>query len=202
MFCCSLVDQCEIKVFFELFYPRFDNVAVWTKTMIKTWQCDLKVIQSITPGHASALFCSLHCRMTQQSLSFCAFFCVHPCVAARHPGQQRAVQSIVECRACQQHQETKHLQPVKLLPPQRQAHHPDDQCAQAVQHHAGGGADLLSDTDPSKVEESDADGVAQQSQQDEGLVADLTEGIDCILQDLARVVTEAPNRNKIHGDEE
>lgn len=141
--------------------------------------------------------------MTQQSLSFfCTALCVHHCVAARDPGQQGAVQSIVEARACEQHQETKHLQAVKLLPPQRQAHHPDDQCAQAVQHHAGGGADLLGDTDPSKVEEGDADGVAQQSQQDEGLVADLTEGIDCVLQDLARVAPEAPDRNKIHGDEE
>lgn len=168
--------------------------------MIKTWQCDLK---AITPGHASAAVCSLHCALTQQSLSlFCTVLCVHHCVAARHPGQQRAVQSIVQCRARQQHQETEHLQAVKLLPPQRQAHHPDDQCAQAVQHHAGGGADLLSDTDPSKVEEGDADDVAQQSQQDEGLVANLTEGIDCILQDLARVVTEAPDRNKIHGDEQ
>lgn len=91
---------------------------------------------------------------------------------------------------------------MKVLPPQRQAHHPDDQRAQAVQHHAGGGTDLFSDTDPSKVEEGDADGVAQQSQQDEGLVADLTEGIDGILQDLAGIVPEAPDRNKIHGDEE
>ena len=112
------------------------------------------------------------------------------------------MQPVVECRARQQHQETEHLQPVKLLPAQRQAHHPDDQRAQAVQHHAGGGADLLGDADPRKVEEGDADDVAQQGQQDEGLVADLTEGIDRILQDLARVVTEAPDRNEIHWDEE
>lgn len=171
--------------------------------MIKTWQRDLKVTQSITPGRASAVVCSLHRALTQQSLPFLrAVLCVHHRVAAPHLGQQRAVQSVVERRARQQHQESEHLQAVKVLPPQRQAHHPDDQCAQAVQHHAGGGADLLSDTDPSKVEKGDADGVAQQSQQDEGLVADLTEGIDCVLQDLARVVTEVPDRNKIHGDEE
>lgn len=171
--------------------------------MIKTWRCDLKMTQSIIPGHASAVVCSLHSTMAQQSLSFfCTVLCVHHCVATRHPGQQRAVQSIVKSRAGQQHQEAEHLQAVKLLPPQRQAHRPDDQCAQAVQHHAGGGADLLSDADPSEVEEGDADDVAQQCQQDEGLVADLTEGIDCILQDLARVVTEVPDRNKIHGDEE
>lgn len=91
---------------------------------------------------------------------------------------------------------------MKLLPIQRQAHHPDDQRTQAVQHHAGGSADLLRDADPSKVEEGDADGVAQQSQQDERLVADLAEGVQRVLQDLARVVAEVANMNEIHRDEE
>lgn len=112
------------------------------------------------------------------------------------------MESVVKRRARQQDQETQHLQAVEALPAQRQAHHPDDQRAQAVQHHARGGADLLSDADPGEVEEGDADGVAQQSQQDEGLVADLAEGVDGVLQDLTRVVSEAPDGNEIHGDEE
>lgn len=112
------------------------------------------------------------------------------------------MQSIVKPRAHQQHKEAQHLQAMKLLPTQRQAHHPDDQRAQAVQHHAGGGADLLGDADPGKVEEGDADGVAQQSQQDEGLVADLAEGIQGVLQDLAWVVAELANMDEIHGDEQ
>lgn len=91
---------------------------------------------------------------------------------------------------------------MKLLPTQCQAHHPDDQRTQAVQHHAGGGADLLGDADPGEVEEGDADGVAQQSQQDERLVADLAEGVQRILQDLARVVAEVANMDEIHRDEE
>lgn len=112
------------------------------------------------------------------------------------------MQSIVKPRAHQQHKEAQHLQAMKLLPAQRQAHHPDDQRAQAVQHHASGGADLLGDADASEVEEGDADGVAQQSQQDEGLVADLTEGIQGVLQDLARVVAELADVDEIHGDEQ
>ncbi len=111
------------------------------------------------------------------------------------------MQSIVERRAHQQDQEAQHLQPVKLLPPQRQAHHPDDQRAQAVQHHAGGGADLFSDADAGEVEEGDADRVAQQSQQDERLVADLTEGVQRILQHMPRVVAEVADGDEIHRDE-
>lgn len=87
------------------------------------------------------------------------------------------MQSIVERRADQQDDEAEHLQAVELLPAQCQAGGPDDQRAQAVQHHAGGGADLLGDADAGKVEEGDADGVAQQGQQDEWLVADLAEGV-------------------------
>lgn len=112
------------------------------------------------------------------------------------------MQSIVERRTHQQDQEAQHLQALKLLPTQCQAHHPDDQRTQAVQHHAGGGADLLRDADPSKVEEGDADGVAQQSQQDERLMADLAEGVQRVLQDLARVVAEVADMNEIHWDEE
>lgn len=111
------------------------------------------------------------------------------------------MQSIVERRAHQQDQEAEHLQAVKLLPTQPQAHHPDDQCAQAVQHHAGGGADLFCDADPGEVEEGDADGVAQQSQQDERLVANLTEGVQRVLEDVARVVAERANTDEIHWDE-
>lgn len=111
------------------------------------------------------------------------------------------MQAIVERRTQQQDQEAQHLQAMKLLPTQRQAHHPDDQRAQAVQHHAGGGADLFSDTDAGKVEESNADCVAQQSQNDERLVPDLTEGIQRILQNVPRVVAEVANVDEIHRDE-
>lgn len=121
--------------------------------------------------------------------------------AAGYPGQQGAVQPVVERRAHQQHQEAHHLQAVELLPAQRQAHHPDDQRAQAVQHHARGGADLLGDADAGEVEEGDADGVAQQSQQDERLVADLTEGVQHVLQDVPRVVAEVSHVDEIHRDE-
>lgn len=198
MFCCARGE----KTSFDVFVIQIETC--WG--MIKTdygWQCEIKVTESSTLSHPLAAVCILHSSVTQQSLSFfCTVLSVRHRVAARKLGQQGAVQSIVKRRARQQDQETQHLQAVKVLPPQRQAHHPDDQRAQAVQHHAGGGTDLFGDTDPSEVEEGDADGVAQQSQQDEGLVADLTEGIDCILQDLTRVVTEAPGGNKIHGDEE
>lgn len=91
---------------------------------------------------------------------------------------------------------------MKLLPAQRQAHHPDDQGAQAVQHHTGGGADLLSDADAGEVEERDADGVSQQSQQDERPVPDLTEGVQSVLQDVPRVVAEVAHIDEIHGDEQ
>ena len=112
------------------------------------------------------------------------------------------MQSVVERRPHQQDQEAQHLQAVKLLPSQAQAHCPDDQCAQAVQNHASGSADLFGDADPGKVEEGNADRVTQQSQQDEWLVADLTEGVQCILQDLAWVITEVSDVNEIHGEEE
>lgn len=152
-----------------------------------------------------ALVDGLHSAVTQQSLSFfwaVILLCVHQRGAAQYPGQQGAVQSIVERRAHQQDQEAQHLQPVKPLPAQRQAHHPDDQRAQAVQHHAGGGADLFGDADAGEVEEGDADRVAQQSQQDERLVADLTEGVQRILQDLPRVVAEVAHVDEIHRNEE
>lgn len=146
---------------------------------------------------------SLHLAIIQQSLAFfCAVFSVQKCCAARYPGQQGAVQSIVECRAHQQDQETKHLQALKMLPSQCEAHSPDDQSAQTVKYHPCGGTDLFSDTDPSKVEEGYADGIAQQGQQDEGFVADLTESIQRILQDLTRVVGEVAHRNEVHRDEE
>lgn len=112
------------------------------------------------------------------------------------------MQAIVERCSHQQDQEAQHLQAVKLLPTQRQADHPDDQRTQAVQHHAGGGADLFGDADPGKVEEGDADCVAQQSQQDERLVADLTEGVQRILQDMPRVVAEVADMDEIHRDEQ
>lgn len=112
------------------------------------------------------------------------------------------MQSIVECSTQQQDQEAQHLQAMKLLPFECQAHHPDDQRTQTVQHHASGRADLFSDADPSKVEEGDTDSVAQQSQHDERLVADLTECVQGILQDVARVVAEVANMNEIHRDEE
>lgn len=112
------------------------------------------------------------------------------------------MQSVVERGACQQDQKSQNLQALKLLPAQRQAHHPDDQRTQAVQHHPGGGADLLGDADPGEVEEGDADRVAQESQKDEGLVSNLTEGVQRVLQDLPRIVAEVPDVDEVHGDEQ
>ena len=122
--------------------------------------------------------------------------------AARHPGQQGPVQSVVEPRAQQQDQEAQDLEALEVLPAQRQAHHPDDQGAQAVQHHAGGGADLLGDADAGEVEEGDADRVAEQSQDDEGLVSDLAEGVQRVLQHPPGVVAEAAHVDEVHGDEQ
>lgn len=112
------------------------------------------------------------------------------------------MQSVVDRRAQKKNYEAQNLQALERLPTQRQAHHPDDKCPQAVQHHAGGGADLFRDADPGEVEERDADRVAQQSQKDEGLVPDLTEGIYRVLQDLTRVVAEAADVDEVHGDEQ
>lgn len=151
-----------------------------------------------------AVVTSLHPAIIQQSLSFfraVLLFVGEPC-AARYSRQQGAVQSVVERGTHQQHQEAQNLQSVKVLPAQCQAHHPDDQRTQAVQHHTGGGADLFSYADPRKVEKGDADRVAEQSQQDERLVADLTEGIQRVLQDVPRVVGEVSNRDEVHGDEQ
>lgn len=148
---------------------------------------------------------SLHPAVTQQPLLLgraALFLRGRQCGAARDPGQQGAVQAVVERRAQQQDYEAQHLQAVEQLPAQRQAHHPDDQRAQAVQHHAGGGADLLGDADAGEVEEGDADGVPQQSQEDEGPVADLTEGVQRVLQRVSRVVAEVPHVDEIHGDEQ
>lgn len=91
---------------------------------------------------------------------------------------------------------------MELLPAQRQADGPDDQRAQAVQHHAGGGADFLGDADAGEVEEGDADCVAQQCQQDEWLMVDLAEGVQGVLQHLAGVVTELAHVDEVHGDEQ
>lgn len=154
---------------------------------------------------ALALVTVLHAAIVQQSLPFrCTAFLLrtHQSSAARYPGQQGAVQSIIEPCAQQQDQEAEHLEAVEHLPAQGQADHPDDQRTQAVQHHACGGADLLGDADPGEVEEGDADRVAQQSKQDKGLVANLTEGVQRVLQHLTRVVTKLTNGNEVHGDEE
>ncbi|TNN76124.1 hypothetical protein EYF80_013655 [Liparis tanakae] len=162
-------------------------------------------VQRTGTSQGLAVVRGLHPAVTQQPLSFFwAFRCllrVHPSGAPRYPGQQGAVQSIVERCTHQQHHEAQHLQALKLLPAQRQAHRPDDQRAQAVQHHAGGGADLFSDADPGEVKEGDADCVSQQSQQDERVVPDLTEGVQRVLQDLPRVAAEFPNMDEIHRDE-
>ena len=90
---------------------------------------------------------------------------------------------------------------MEALPAQHQAGRPDHHGAQAVQHHPGGGAYLLGDTDACKVEKGDADGVAQQRQDDEGLVADLTERVQSVLQNVTRVVAEAAHGDEKHRDE-
>ena len=158
-----------------------------------------------TINKSSALVTTLHRAVVHQSLSLpwaALLGHAHEASAARYPGQQGSVQSVVEPRAHQQDQEAQDLEALEVLPAQRQAHHPDDQRAQAVQHHAGGGADLFGDADAGEVEEGDADRVAQQSQYDEGLVSDLAEGVDGVLQHLPRVVAEVAHRDEIHGDEQ
>lgn len=120
-------DYSEVKTSFDVFVIQIE--MCWG--MIKMhWQCEITVTQSSTLSHPLAVVCILHSSVTQQSLSFfCTVLSVRHRVAARQLGQQGAVESIVKRRARQQDQETQHLQAVKLLPPQRQAHHPDDQRA-------------------------------------------------------------------------
>lgn len=114
-------------------------------------------------------------------------------------GQQWAVQPIVEGSACQEDEEAEDLQRVESLPAQRQAQRPDDNGAQAVQHHTGGGTQLLGDTDAREVEEGDAADVAQQRQRDEWLSAHLAEGIQRVLQGTARVSAEGAGGDVVHG---
>ena len=101
--------------------------------------------------------------------------------------------------ACQEDEEAEDLQRVESLPAQRQAQRPDDNGAQAVQHHAGGGTQLLGDTDAREVEEGNAADVAQQRQRDEWLSAHLAEGIQRVLQGTARVSTEGAGGDVVHG---
>lgn len=91
---------------------------------------------------------------------------------------------------------------MELLPAQSQTDHPDDHSAQAVQHHARGGTDLLGDRDAGKVEEGDGHCITEQRQDDHGVVADLAEGIQRVLKDMAGVVAEAAHRDVEKGDEE
>lgn len=112
------------------------------------------------------------------------------------------MESVVERRAQQEDEEAEDLQAVERFPAERQAHHPDDQCAQAVQHHARGGADLFGHADAGEVKEGDAHSVAQQCQHDKRLVADLAESVQRVLQNLPRVVAEASSRDVEHRDEQ
>lgn len=124
------------------------------------------------------------------------------CRAAGQPGHQGFVEPVVERRAQEQDEEAEDLQAVERLPAQRQTHHPDDQRAQAVQHHACGGADLLGHADAGEVKEGDAHRVSQQRQYDQWLVADLAESVQRVLQNLPRVTAEAPDRDVEHRNEE
>lgn len=112
------------------------------------------------------------------------------------------MEAVVEPGAQQQDEEPEDLQAVERLPAQRQTHHPDDQRAQAVQHHPRGGADLFGHADAGEVKERDAHRVAQQRQDDQRLVADLAESVQRVLQNLPRVAAEAPGRDVEHRDEE
>lgn len=112
------------------------------------------------------------------------------------------MESVVEPCAQQQDEEAEDLQAVERLPAQRQAHHPDDQRAQAVQHHPRRGTDLFGYTDAGEVKERDAHSVAHQRQHDEWLVADLAESVQHIFQNMPRVVAEIPGRDVEHRDEE
>ena len=91
---------------------------------------------------------------------------------------------------------------MELLPAQSQTDHPDDHSAQAVQHHARGGADFLGDGDAGEVEEGDGHCVAEQRQDDHGVVADLAEGVQRVLENVSGVVAKAPHRDVEKGDEE
>lgn len=112
------------------------------------------------------------------------------------------MESVVERRAQQQDEEAEDLQAVERLPAQRQTHHPDDQRAQAVQHHACGSADLFGYADASEVEERDAHRVTQQRQYDKWLVADLAESVQRVLQNLPWVAAEAPSWDVEHRNEQ
>ena len=61
---------------------------------------------------------------------------------------------IVEHHSDEQDAEPNELQEVKLLPANEHTDSPDDEGPNAVQHHPGGGRQLLGHGDPGKVEES------------------------------------------------
>ena len=62
-----------------------------------------------------------------------------------------------ECKACKLDEEGGHGEG---LPADSERHHPDDERARAVQHHARRRTHLLRDADPRKVEERNTDDVA------------------------------------------
>lgn len=136
---------------------------------------------------------------TEQSLVL-TLFCRGP--APGQAGEQWAVQPIVEGGACQQDEEAQDLQRVEGLPAQRQAQRPNDNGTQAVQHHAGRGAQFLGDADAREVEEGDAADVAQQRQGDERLSAHLAEGVQRVLQRPSGASTEGAGRDIVHGHQQ
>ena len=126
-----------------------------------------------------------------------AFLCWRP--APGQAGQQWAVQPVVEGGARQEDEEAEDLQRVEGLPAQRQAQCPDNNGAQAVQYHAGGGTQLLGDADAREVEEGDAADIAQQRQRNEWLSAHLAEGVQRVLQGTARVSAKGAGGDVVHG---
>lgn len=140
---------------------------------------------------------------SQEALSIWSCACgIRWCSPPGKAGKKRLVQSIVESSTSQEDEKPEDLQAMEDLPAHSQADDPDDHSAQAVQHHPGGGTDLLGDADAGKVEEGDAADVAQQGHSNEREAAYLAEGIKGIFQRPPRVAAEAAPRDVVQGHQE
>lgn len=112
------------------------------------------------------------------------------------------MQSIIKGSSNKKDEETQDLQSMKGLPANGQADNPDDNGAQAIKYHPGGGADLFRDTDTSKVEEGNAADIAQQGYSNKWQIANLTEGIYSIFQYLPWATAETAPRYEVHGHQD
>ena len=89
---------------------------------------------------------------------------------------------MVDHHAHDQDKEPNRLQPLELLPPDGEREEPDEKGAHAVEHHARDGADQLGDADAGKVEESDADKIEKDGDEDDLVVTNLEEAVDGVLK--------------------